>query len=154
MPSARDLIAYALPVLQSLYLGAFFHLLPPRIASHFDAAGTPHSYAPRALTCVIVFITAADVALLRFVRSKPQFFNLPAPRNSPQRVAQEAATQNALTWISLEIALLFSFVLWAIVQEGLHSHAPLKLVYLPIAVACNVILALIHIWGVVKASGT
>jgi len=119
---------------QFMYIHNVWHTLPQMLPSHFGLDGLPNRYAPRIILWILFGIAAFVVLFLRILEGYPQTFNLPKPIGDPDRPRLEAITINLLSWMQLEIACLFAYITWSIVQVGTHKSSGLGASFTLIAV--------------------
>jgi uncharacterized membrane protein len=111
--------------------------LPDRIPTHFDISGNPNAWgSPKFL--LFLPVVATGVYLLITVISA-----IPATRiNLPVRVTPvnlpfiQQQTRNMIAWIKAEMACLFVYVQWSIIQAARNSAIHLSRLMVPLFLVC------------------
>jgi len=134
MTTYRQVVASFILAWQVTYLRLVWHTLPAMLPSHFGADGLANRYAPRSFAWVLIAVCAALLIFLSVIERFSQAFNLPSPRGKPDRPRQEALGRELLRWMQLEIAVMFAFILWSMVNVAQHKSDGLGVLFLPISI--------------------
>jgi uncharacterized membrane protein len=121
MKTYRNLLTWFILISQAIYVHHVWHSLPAMLPSHFGLDGTPNRFAPKSIAWVIVGICALLLIFLSVVEKFPRSFNLPSPAGAPDRPREEAIARNLIGWLRLEIATIFAFMLWSMVNIAEHK---------------------------------
>ncbi len=125
MKTCRETLTRFALVWQLLYIHNVWHSLPPMLPSHFGLDGLPNRYAPRSILWFVFGVSVFVFVLTVIVERYPHTFNLPKPSGDADRPRLEALALDFIGWMRLEITCTFAYILWSIVNVGLHKSAGL-----------------------------
>jgi uncharacterized membrane protein len=106
--------------------------LPDRIPTHFDISGTPNAWGPPSTLWLLPIVGTALYVLITLIAHFPATFNYPVrvtPLSLP-RIQDE--TKNMVSWIKAEIACLFTWIQWTIIQSARGSELRMSAWMIPI----------------------
>ncbi len=92
--------------------------LPARVATHFDAAGTPNAWGSPQGILLFPLIAGVLYLLLSVVVRFPAAFHYPV-RVTPVNIARlQEVTLDMIAWLKMEMMCLFAVIQWAFVQAA------------------------------------
>jgi len=100
--------------------------LPARIPTHFGAGGAPNAWGPKYMLYVLVGIVAVIYVGLTLLQRAPQVGNYPVRINAGNRVRLQRIIVGLIRWVKVEMALIFAYLQWAVVQVGTAQAAGLS----------------------------
>jgi uncharacterized membrane protein len=103
-----------------VWLATVWHSLPALLPSHFGLDGIPNHYASRDMVLLISGFSMGIYFLLFVVQRFPHRMNLPRRVGDPDRPRVEALGVEMIGWLRLELAWMFAYILWAVVQVGMQ----------------------------------
>jgi uncharacterized membrane protein len=106
--------------------------LPARIPTHFNAAGQPDSWGNPSSLWLLPVVAMALYGLISAVQHFPSAFNLPRRVSPANRARLEAITLHMISWVKLELACLFLFIQWSIVESVRGGKASIPPLIAPI----------------------
>lgn len=127
-------ISIAVLAVEAIYIAHVWPHLPAVLPSHFGLDGRPNRHAPRGVLWLVWAIAVFVCGLTRVFARYPQVCNMPAAPGTPDRARQERLTQELLDVVGLEMAVLFGYVLWTIVQVGTQQRRGASLGFVPLMV--------------------
>jgi uncharacterized membrane protein len=100
------------------------HRLPERIPTHFALNGQPNGWGSPASLMLPLFpaIALGVFLLMTFIARHPELFNYPVAVTDENRGRLQAATQNLLAWMRMEMVCLFATVQWLIIASARHPQ--------------------------------
>ena len=106
--------------------------LPQRIPTHFDASGQPNAWGSPGSLWLLPVIGWALYLLITLVSLFPSAFNLPRRTRAVNRARLEALTLQMLAWVKTELACLFLYIQWSILQLVRQGNAALNPWFMPV----------------------
>jgi uncharacterized membrane protein len=100
--------------------------LPERIPTHFDAAGNPNGWGAASTLLFLPAVAVGIYLLITVVSRFPASFNYPVKVTEESRARLEALTLQMLAWLKLELACLFAWIQWFIIQSVRQGHGHLS----------------------------
>jgi uncharacterized membrane protein len=91
--------------------------LPSRIPTHFNAQGQADGWGSPASLWLLPAVAVALYLVISVVAMFPAAFNLPGRPTGALRARLEAITLKMISWIKAELACLFLFIQWSILQS-------------------------------------
>jgi uncharacterized membrane protein len=117
--------------------------LPDRIPTHFDLAGNPNGWGSPA---ALLFLPAVAVALYLFISVTalfPATFKYPLRVTPENRPRLQALSLCMIAWIKVELACLFVWIQWSIIESARNGRWGLSPMTVP--------LFLVAVFGTVAA---
>ncbi|MCA0756828.1 DUF1648 domain-containing protein [Paenibacillus sp. N4] len=126
----HDAAAIVILLLSIVYFGWKWPGLPATVAIHFNAKGDPDGWGSKATLLLLPALTLFLYAGLTSLRQIPHHFNYLKPITEQNALYQYRTAIHMLSWLKLEIVLLFSYMQWAFIRnaEGLASGIGIWLV--------------------------
>ncbi|MGA3370643.1 MAG: DUF1648 domain-containing protein [Terracidiphilus sp.] len=100
--------------------------LPERIPTHFDAAGNPNGWGPASTLLFLPAVAVGIYLLITLVSRFPAAFNYPVQVTEENRARLQALTLQMLACLKLELACLFAWIQWFIIQSVRQGHGHLS----------------------------
>lgn len=141
----HDTAAIAVLLLSIAYFAWRWPGLPSTIAIHFGAKGDPDGWGSKAALLLLPALSLFLYAGLTLLRQIPHHFNYLKPITEQNAHYQYRTAIHMLSWLKLEIVLLFGYIQWALIRnaEGLPSGIGIWL--LPAALAAVIGTLIIYI---------
>jgi uncharacterized membrane protein len=105
--------------------------LPDRIPTHFDVAGNPNGWGSPAMLLLLPVVAVAIYLVMTVVSRFPSSFNCPVRVTEENRVRLQQQTLDMLAWLKAELACLFAWMQWSIIQLIQNGHGRLSPVLMP-----------------------
>ncbi len=109
------------------------HPLPPRIPTHFNAAGQPDGWGTPAMLWMVPVMAAGIYLLMSLVARYPASFNFPGRPRPAQRRQLEVIALNMISWLKLEIVTLLAFIQYWTIRIVRQGQGRLSPAFLPAA---------------------
>jgi uncharacterized membrane protein len=107
--------------------------LPAAIPTHFGWSGAANGYGSKMMLWAIVAAMIFVYGVMRLAQKFPCRFNLPVPREHPQRGECEMVAQEMVSWLKLEVVWLFVYVIWAMIRVALNDGPGVRGWFVPVA---------------------
>jgi len=104
-----------------VWLALIWSSLPATLPSHFGLDGMPNHYASRDMVLLVAGFSIGMYFLLLVAQRYPHRMNLPRRVGDPDRPRMEALGVEMIGWLRLELAWTFAYILWSVVQVGIHN---------------------------------
>ena len=118
--------------------------LPQRIATHFDASGKPNAWGSPGSLWLLPAIGCGLYLLITLVSLFPSAFNFPMRVPAAKRARLEALTLQMLAWVKTELACLFLYIQWSILQSVRQANAALNPWFMPVFVVVVFATMIVH----------
>lgn len=105
--------------------------LPDRIPTHFGMDGNPNGWGSPVALLLLPVIALAVYLLITVVSRFPAAFNYPVRVTAENRARLQEVTLNMVTWMKTELACLFAWLQWSIIQMIRSGHGRLSPVLVP-----------------------
>lgn len=127
------------------------HPLPARIPTHFDLAGRPDGWGTPAMLWLLPIVATGIVGLMMLAARYPRSFNFPVRVTPANRPRLEAITLGMIAWLQLELAVLFLWIQYAIIESARAGRSGISPFLVPLSMV--VIFATVggHIWATFAA---
>ena len=128
--------------------------LPQTIPTHFGIDGQPNAWGPVGSLWLLPAIGVGIYLVISLVALFPASFNYPVrvtPANRPRLVS---LTLLMMSWIKLELASLFLYIQWSIIQSVREGKAALGPFIVPGFIAAVFATVGIFIVAIVRAART
>ena len=106
--------------------------LPVKMPIHFNAQGEADGYGSKYVLFGLVIIPIILYIGFTVLRNYPHKFNYPMPITERNAAHHYQVSIMLLSWLKLEIIILFSYILWASVRDGLGYAAGLGIWLMPV----------------------
>ncbi len=106
--------------------------LPETIPTHFGWSGTPNGYGSRMMLWAVIALMIFVYVVMRLAQKFPCRFNLPVPREHPQRGACEMVAQEMISWLKLEAIWLLVYLVWAMIRVALNDGPGVRGWFVPV----------------------
>ncbi|MGD0628173.1 MAG: DUF1648 domain-containing protein [Terracidiphilus sp.] len=106
--------------------------LPQRIPTHFNASGEAEAWGSPSTLWLLPIVAAIVFLLISVVALFPRSFNLPVRATAVNRPRLEALTIQMMAWVKVELAGLFLYIQWSIIQSVQKGHVALSPLIVPI----------------------
>jgi len=126
--------------------------LPQRIPTHFDASGQPNGWGSPAALWLLPGIGWALYLLITLVSMFPAAFNFPVRVSAANRAQLEALTQRMLAWVKLELACLFLYIQFSILESVRQGQSRLNPWFMPVFMAAVFGTVIVHGIAVFRAA--
>jgi uncharacterized membrane protein len=130
----RELGAAAGIVVAILLVLVEWSRLPASIPTHFGWSGQPNGYGSKIMLWLVIALMIFVYGVMRLAQKFPCRFNLPVPREHPERGACEMIAQEMVSWLKLEMMWLLLYVVWAMIRVALSDGPGLRGWFVPFAV--------------------
>jgi uncharacterized membrane protein len=100
--------------------------LPARIPTHFGAGGAPDSWGPKYMLYMLAGIVAVIYGGLTLLQRTPRIYNYPVRVTDENRARLHLIAVGLVRWIKAEMALVFTYIQWAVGQVGTGQAAGLS----------------------------
>ena len=116
MKALREVLALAGVLCAGGIVAMNYPLLPGRIATHFNAAGVADGYGVKSVLWLLVVIALLSYGLMSIVNIVPPIVHSSKPLTAGQQLAVWSTTQELVGWVKVEMAWLFAYLCYAMVQ--------------------------------------
>lgn len=149
--SDRILIGVSCMLLIAMWIYTFFHYsnLPDSIPVHFDASGMPTRFGHKASLFALPSIATVQYVALSVLNKYPHVFNYPISLNAENAERQYRNATQMMRWVNLMLLLLFSGLVWRIVNVVRVGSSTLDRWFLPVSI---VLLFLPIVYFLVRSS--
>ena len=116
--------------------------LPERIPTHFNASGQANGWGPPSSLWLLPIVAVGVYALISVVALFPASFNFPVRSTAINRPRLEALTLQMIAWLKVELACLFLYIQWSIIESvrsGQGRLSPLIVPLFLVAVFGNIV---------------
>lgn len=114
-----DVLSIAALVLTAAYLFITWPDIPDRVPIHFNFAGEPDGWGHKAMIPVLLALGVLMFSGLTLLRKIPHRFNYPVQITERNAERSYRLSIQLLSWMKLEISLLFSGLLWEMTHAAL-----------------------------------
>ena len=97
--------------------------LPERIPTHFGLSGAPDGWGPKYVLYVLAGIAAVLYVGLTLLQRAPRISTYPFKVTEENRARLQMIAVGRLRWTKVEMAAIFTYAQWAVVQAGTHQAA-------------------------------
>ncbi|MGO4375177.1 DUF1648 domain-containing protein [Paenibacillus sp. MCAF20] len=121
--------------------------LPTTIPIHFNARGEADGWGNRVTLILLPFIALILYVGLSLLRRVPHHFNYIVPITEQNAEAQYRLSLLLISWIKLEIVILFGYISWSSIQNAVGLSSGLGIWLLPVSLAVmisTIVLAMIR----------
>jgi uncharacterized membrane protein len=129
---ALEAIAIGGIFLVTVMVVLFWSSLPALIPSHFGVSGTVDAWGDKRTILIFPGVGLVLYVLLTVVRRYPHNFNYAWPITEQNVQEQYQLACSLLTWLKMEIMLLFAYLEWMTIQTALQQTAGLGFFFLPL----------------------
>ncbi|MGO4547308.1 DUF1648 domain-containing protein [Paenibacillus sp. 2TAB23] len=130
---SHDAIAILLLVLSFSYFIIKWADLPQTIAIHFNGSGEADGWGSKAVLLLLPVLLLVIFIGLSLLRKIPHQFNYIAVITDQNALHHYKNAIILLSWVKLEIVLIFSYLQWAVIQNALGESSGIGLWQLPAA---------------------
>ena len=106
--------------------------LPERIPTHFDASGQANAWGSPGSLWLLPGVAVGLYLLITLVSLFPSAFNFPVRSAAVNRARLVALTLQMLAWVKAELASLFLYIQWSILQSVRQGNAALNPWFMPV----------------------
>jgi uncharacterized membrane protein len=106
--------------------------LPERIPTHFTATGEPNAWGPPSSLWLLPIVAVGLYLLISVAALFPASFNFPVRSTALSRPRLEALTVQMMAWVKAELACMFLYIQWFIIQSAQHGNAALSPAIMPL----------------------
>lgn len=110
------------------------HPLPARIPTHFDLAGKPNGWGTPAMLWLLPAIATVILGLMTLVARRPSVFNYPVRVTPATRPRLQAIALSMIAWLRCELAGLFLWIQYAIIESARAGRNGLSPLFVPITI--------------------
>jgi uncharacterized membrane protein len=126
--------------------------LPQRIPTHFNVAGQADGWGSPSALWLLPAVAVGLYVLISVVASFPAAFNYPVRVTAASRARLEGLTLRMISWIKVELAGLFLFIQWSIIQSVRMGHGALSVWIVPVFLGLVFATIAIHAIAVYRAA--
>jgi len=126
--------------------------LPDRIPTHFDAVGNANGWGSPAALLLLPIVAVGIYLLITVVSMFPASFNYPVRVTAENRERLQELTLDMVTWLKTELACLFAWIQWAILQSVRSGEGRLPSLLVPGFLVVIFATALWHIFALFRAA--
>lgn len=141
----HDSISVVVLAYSIVYLILKWTSLPETIPIHFDVRGNADGWGSRAFLLFIPLLSIILFIGLSLLRKIPHKFNYPGPITAQNAARQYRAAISLLSWIKVELILLFGYLQWSIIQNAIGHSAGVGIWLLPVTLIVVFGTVIIHI---------
>ncbi|OMF37867.1 hypothetical protein BK133_04475 [Paenibacillus sp. FSL H8-0548] len=116
-----------------VYLIVNWSTLPETIAIHFNVRGEADGWGSKAFLFFPLMISLVLYIGLTLLRKIPHHFNYMTTITEQNAPYQYKISLELLSWIKLELVVIFGFLQWAIIQDAKGETSIFSISQLPIA---------------------
>jgi len=125
--------------------------LPDKIPTHFDLAGNPNAWGPPSTLMLLPAVALGVYLLITVVSQFPAAFNYPVRVTAGNRLRLEALSLQMITWLKVELACLFAWIQWSILEAVRSGKGGLSPALVPFSLAVIFGTAIGHIVAMFRA---
>jgi uncharacterized membrane protein len=126
--------------------------LPQRIPTHFNVGGQPDGWGPPSTLWLLPAVGVGLYLLISVVALFPASFNYPLRVTAASRSRLEGLTLRMISWIKVELAGLFLFIQWSIIQSVRMGHGTLSVGIVPVFLVVVFATIAVHAIAVYRAA--
>lgn len=120
-------VPLAAVILGFVLVSANYAELPAEIPIHFNGRGEVDGYGPKAMLWILPFINLGLFALFGVLYTTPlSLFNYPVTITEENAVRQHQIALDLLAYMRVIITVMFSYLVYAIVQSALNETSELN----------------------------
>ena len=134
----RETLALAGLAAQAAVVAYYWNALPPRVPTHFNAAGNIDGYGPKNALLIVPLVTVLLYCLLSLVGFFPESFSYPVTVTHENRGRLEPIAFALLGWLKAELAWLFVYLTWGSMRAAVGQAQGLGWEFLPVTLAALV----------------
>jgi uncharacterized membrane protein len=127
--AALLLLVFAWIATARAVLGA--QALPPRIPTHFNAAGEPDGWGTPGMLWLMPIVAAVIYGLMSLVARYPRAFNFPMFPSPAVRPRLEAIALSMIAWLKAEVMGLFAWIQYETIHFARNGEGKLPALFLP-----------------------
>ncbi|MEI7027024.1 DUF1648 domain-containing protein [Paenibacillus sp. y28] len=128
----HDGLSIAVLLVMFIYVIKVWGQLPEQMPIHFNARGEPDGWGGRGSLFFLPGLSVLLAAGLSLLSQFPHTFNYPNPVTPENAPRQYANARRMLSWMKLELVVLFGYIEWRIIQAGLTGQDRLGIWLLPV----------------------
>ena len=106
--------------------------LPDKIPTHFNLVGNPDGWGSPATLLLLPIIAMFTYALITVVSFFPATFNYPVRVTPVNRARLQALSLQMVAWLKVDLACLFTWLQWSILDTVRTGHGRLSPWIVPI----------------------
>ncbi|WP_138754627.1 DUF1648 domain-containing protein [Paenibacillus sinopodophylli] len=129
----HDVISILILLLSFVYFAVKWAELPHTIAIHFNGSGEADGWGSKAILLLLPILSLVIFTLLSLLRKIPHQFNYIAKITEQNALHHYKNAIILLSWVKLEILLIFSYVQWSVIQNAVGKSIGIGSWLLPIA---------------------
>ncbi len=114
------------------YTSYYFNALPRIIPIHFDLSGSPDGYGSRNTIWILPGIVTGIVFLFNTLAKYPHKFNYISKINEDNAVKHYKSSVKLLRILSLNISVLFCYIIVSEIQGAISNHSMLGWWFIPL----------------------
>lgn len=141
----HDSISVVVLVHSIVYLILKWTDLPETIPIHFDGRGNADGWGSRAFLLFMPLLSMFLFIGLSLLSKIPHKFNYPGPITPQNAAHQYRAAKSLLSWIKVELVILFGYLQWSIIQNAGGHSSGLGIWLLPVTLVVVFGTVIIHI---------
>ncbi|TDF94818.1 DUF1648 domain-containing protein [Paenibacillus piri] len=117
----HDLISVIVIAASFVYIFMMWPELPSRVPIHFNAVGEVDNWGGKGSVFVLPAVSVIIYIGLAILSRFPHVFNYTVEITEKNANAQYKNARLMLSWIKIEIVLLFGFLLWKTIQAAIET---------------------------------
>ncbi|MBP1991454.1 DUF1648 domain-containing protein [Paenibacillus eucommiae] len=114
------------------YLFSVWSQLPEQVPQHYNAAGEVDKWGGRGVLFPLPILSALLYAGQSVLSKFPQSFNYLSPVTEENAPRQYITARMMISWLKLQLVVLFSYIEWDMIQSALGKSGGLGLWFLPV----------------------
>jgi uncharacterized membrane protein len=118
--------------------------LPQRIPTHFTAAGQPNAWGPPSSLWLLLIVAMGLYLLISVAALFPASFNFPVRSTALNRPRLEALTVRMMASVKAELACLFLYIQWSIIESARHGNTALSPAIMPLFLVAVFVTVAVH----------
>lgn len=134
----HDILSIVILAYSIVYLIMRWTGIPETIPIHFDARGNADGWGGRSFLFFLPLLSIFLYIGLSLLRKIPHKFNYPGPVTEQNAARLYKAAILLLSWIKLELMLLFGYLQWSIIQNALGHSSGLGIWLLPVTLIVTI----------------
>ena len=123
----------------------YYNKLPDEIPMHYGFDGKPDAYSGKWTIVVLPIVGLVMYAGLSLIRKIPHLYNYAWPITETNAKAMYTLSVNLITWIKMEIVLMFAYIQFQTVWIGMGKALELGVLFLPVAIGAMVVTSVVFI---------
>ncbi len=104
---------------------AAWSALPERVPTHFNFAGQPDGWGPKAMIWALPAMSLVMEGLMAFVGAHPELGNYPVKVTDDNRAGLHALYRQLMLFVRLAVAVMLNLIAWLSVDVALGQRAGL-----------------------------